>query len=248
MQAASPELPLGVAPVFTLDAGPGTIRGVEAEFGIVLGKTLLPQADMPFTIAEVGAARSACCAPPPPSRSRHCLPGHCLPAQVAGAIAEVVPVIEVVGTRTKGELAANVPLLVADHVRHGLCACMGHVASVADLPLASRPSPGAGRVAIIACCCHRRNTKPLPWSGPRCQCACSSTESRLAKATVKTHSDTHSLRCVAQMCRAWLRPRVDRVHRAGAAVLVGEPLARTRTHVGEGQHRCDRHGDGHDAR
>lgn len=125
MQAASPELPLGVAPVFTLDAGPGTIRGVEAEFGIVLGKTLLPQADMPFTIAEVGAARSACCAPPPPSRSRHCLPGHCLPAQVAGAIAEVVPVIEVVGTRTKGELAANVPLLVADHVRHGLCACMG---------------------------------------------------------------------------------------------------------------------------
>ena len=57
-KASSPELPPGVSPVYTIDTSAGTIRGVEAEFAVVLGKTLTPIEDVAFTIPEVGRRSS----------------------------------------------------------------------------------------------------------------------------------------------------------------------------------------------
>jgi len=51
----NPELPSSVGPVHTIDTTTGMVRGVESEFGIVLGQTMQPFDDSPFTAADVRA-------------------------------------------------------------------------------------------------------------------------------------------------------------------------------------------------
>jgi len=85
--APVPELPEGVEPVHTVDTQFGTVRGVEGEFAIIIEQDIIPFDDMPF-----------------------------LPPDLKSAAQTVIPCIEVVGTRSGGDLTANVPLLLSDQV------------------------------------------------------------------------------------------------------------------------------------